>query len=80
MKIQILLFAHLREAAGFETKTLEVTEGSTVGDVARNVFSTILRKFSCLPVRFAVNEDFAPEEVLLREGDRLAFIPPVAGG
>ncbi len=80
MKIQILLFAHLREAAGFEMKTLEVTAGSTVGAIARNVFSTTLKKFSGSPVRFAVNEDFVSEETRLREGDGLAFIPPVAGG
>lgn len=30
--------------------------------------------------RFAVNEAFAPDDAVLREGDRVAVIPPVTGG
>jgi len=33
-----------------------------------------------LRVRVAVNDDFQPWEVAVRDGDRIAFLPPVAGG
>ena len=31
-------------------------------------------------VRAAVNDAFVPQSHVLREGDRVVFIPPVAGG
>jgi len=31
-------------------------------------------------LRVAVNEEFAPWDAVLRDGDTLVFIPPVAGG
>jgi molybdopterin converting factor small subunit len=31
-------------------------------------------------MRVAVNEEVAPEDHLLAEGDVVAFLPPVAGG
>ena len=80
MKIQILFFAQLRETAGYEQAELEMREGMTVGCVARDIFSASLKEFYGLPVRFAVNENFVAEETILHNGDRLAFIPPVAGG
>lgn len=30
--------------------------------------------------RFAVNGEYAPPETVLKDGDELAFIPPVSGG
>ncbi|MBI4430600.1 MAG: MoaD/ThiS family protein [Candidatus Omnitrophica bacterium] len=80
MRIQILLFAQLREAVGYEQKTIEASNGETVGSVARRFFDSNLAGFLNLPVRFALNEDFVAEETLLKDGDRLAIIPPVAGG
>ena len=32
------------------------------------------------PPLTAINESYAPPDSVLREGDELAFIPPVAGG
>lgn len=80
MKIQILLFAHLREAAGFDQTSLELEIGSTVRDAAQFVLKAGLEPFRSASVRFALNENFVSEEACLSEGDRLAFIPPVAGG
>ena len=80
MKIKILLFAHLSEEAGFEQAVMELAEGSTVSVASQKIFSENLSRLSHLPVRYAVNEDFVSGETALREGDKLAFIPPVAGG
>lgn len=80
MKIQILLFAHLRETAGYEQASLELEHGSTVRDAVRCVLKAGLEPFRSASVRFALNENFVSEDTRLSEGDRLAFIPPVAGG
>ena len=80
MKIQILLFAQLREAAGYEQKMIEVSEGETAGNAVRQFFKSALDRFCGLPVRFAVNESFVDEGTVLQEGDTVAIIPPVSGG
>ena len=80
MKIEILLFAQLAEEAGFELGSAELAEGATVRTASKKIFSEHLPRVCHLPIRYAVNEDFVSEETTLREGDKLAFIPPAAGG
>jgi molybdopterin synthase sulfur carrier subunit len=31
-------------------------------------------------VMTAVNEEFAPDDTVIEDGDEIAFIPPVSGG
>ena len=33
-----------------------------------------------LPVRTAVNQEYITEEIAMKDGDEIAFIPPVSGG
>ncbi|MCX5743255.1 MAG: molybdopterin converting factor subunit 1 [Proteobacteria bacterium] len=81
MKIAVLYFAVFRERLGRSDETLELPLGATVSDVidllaARHDAIARLRgRF-----RVAVNEDFAPDDRTLADGDELALIPPVAGG
>ncbi len=79
MRVTTLLFASLRESAGWGTMDLEVPAGSTVRDVAdqleREIDGLTLQGALC-----AVNELYSRPDATLAEGDRLAFLPPVAGG
>lgn len=79
-KVHVQYFAMLREQRGLAEETL-VTSAASPAALYRELQSK--HRFS-LPVarmRAAVNDDFVPvETVALREGDRVAFIPPVAGG
>lgn len=79
IRVQVQYFAILREQRGLREETLE-TPAATPGALyeelrARHAFT--------LPgdrVRAAVNDAFVASDALLREGDRVVFIPPVAGG
>lgn len=81
MKISVLYFAVFRERIGRDEEVLELPAGARVRDAidalaARHAAIEALRgKF-----RVAVNQDFAPEDRALSDGDELALIPPVAGG
>jgi len=80
--ITVLYFAALRELAGTQEETLELTEGiRTIGELRAHLEKQhpSLRGH-LLRVRFARNEAFAAEDVELRGGDTIALIPPVAGG
>jgi sulfur-carrier protein len=78
-KVHIQYFAILREQRGESEETIETTAHSA-GALYEEL--RMRHKFS-LPgdrVRAAVNDEFVATTTQLRDGDRLVFIPPVAGG
>ncbi|MCM3726757.1 molybdopterin converting factor subunit 1 [Neobacillus cucumis] len=75
---KVLFFAHLRDVVGEEFLTLEAA-GKTVAELK----AELAAKYD-LPrmdtVMTAINEEFASNDEVIREGDEVAFIPPVSGG
>lgn len=81
MKVRLFFFAILRDLAGSEVRELSLPEGTT----AREVWQALREAHPQLaawvdPPMTAINESYAEADAVLREGDELAFIPPVAGG
>jgi len=79
MKIQVHLFAGLRELVGEATLAVELPEGATVGEA----LACLRQQHQALagrPFLSAVNERYAAPEQKLAERDELALIPPVSGG
>jgi molybdopterin converting factor subunit 1 len=79
--VTIRLFARLRELAGASELTREVADGST----ALDVWNALAREFPRLAdyttaVSVAVNEEYARLGASVRDGDDIAFLPPVSGG
>lgn len=78
-RIAIQYFALLREQAGRSEEALLTTAPTT-----RALYVELKDRYGfTLPERVlkvAVNDDFAGWDHVLREGDRVVFIPPVAGG
>jgi len=78
MRVQVLLFALFREQAGQARLQLELPEGSTVADA-----KALLEAQYPLQLTgglAAINERLAQPSDLLKDGDELAFLPPVSGG
>ncbi|HEX6228446.1 MAG TPA: molybdenum cofactor biosynthesis protein MoaE [Solirubrobacterales bacterium] len=82
MTLQVRLFAILREQAGRESIEIELEEGATVAEAlaALRGGSPLAETLERLPVRMAVNREYAAPETRLAAGDELALIPPVSGG
>jgi len=81
MFVTIRLFARLREIAGNTELRRELPAGSTV----EAAWNHLTREFPDLAahqpsVSCAVNEEYARMSSALRDGDELAFLPPVSGG
>lgn len=77
--VRVQYFALLREQRGQTGESL-ATAAATPAELytelrARHGFTLPAER-----LRVAVNDEFAPWDAPLREGDALAFIPPVAGG
>ena len=76
--VTVRYFAMLREQRGCEVETLVVPEGATAGSVYDELFPP--GPMGQMTVAFAVNQTYASRGASLKEGDELAFIPPVGGG
>ena len=81
MFVTVRLFARLREIAGTTELRRELPEGATV----EAAWTALAREFPALAdhrpsVSCAVNEEYARMSSALRDGDELAFLPPVSGG
>ncbi len=80
--VHVRYFARLREQAGTEAETVEL-KGSkaTVADAydaLRKLHPSLEQNRDA--VRPAVNQEFAPWDTVVGNGDEVAFIPPVSGG
>ncbi len=84
MSLKILYFAGLREALGQSSEQLALpAQVGTVGQlhahlVARGEAWEALAKTKNL--RIAVNQQMAAMDAPLKDGDEVAFFPPVTGG
>lgn len=82
MRVTVRLFAMLRELAHARLIDVELPERATVADALealrqRDELSEALAR---IPVRMAVNREYADAAMELHPGDELALIPPISGG
>ena len=77
-RIHVDYFAVLRERAGRASEQVDTAAG-TAGELFRELEARYC--FPQLPsLKVAVNDEFADWQRPLADGDRVVFIPPVAGG
>jgi len=81
MEVTVLLFAAHRDLAGGDSIVVSLPERSTVSALIDSLRSRG-GGWEALPTRVAVavNRRYADTCTVLREGDEVALIPPVAGG
>ena len=81
MRVRVRLFARLREIAGAPELSRDVAEPATVAAV----WSALVTEFPAFApyegsISCAVNADYARLTSAIRDGDEVAFLPPVSGG
>jgi molybdopterin converting factor subunit 1 len=81
VRVTVRLFARLRDIAGAAELTRECTQGATVRTLWRELAGDYpeLAPYE-RSISSAVNADYARMDHALREGDEVAFLPPVSGG
>jgi molybdopterin converting factor subunit 1 len=79
MDITVLCFAQTRELLGGPSVKLELPAGAGVAEL-QAALEQRAPKLKQIPLRFAVNREFANAKTKLKPGDEIALIPPVAGG
>jgi molybdopterin converting factor subunit 1 len=81
MKVQVKLFAALREATGTAQMELDLPPQAKVQDLV----DALVRQYPALRSRLvfvhaAVNRKYVSMQAELRDGDEVALLPPVGGG
>ena len=81
MVVTLRLFARLRELSGKSELHVELPEGTD----ARELWNGLAQQYPALAaygstVSCAVNEEYARLTTRLKDGDEVAFLPPVSGG
>jgi molybdopterin synthase sulfur carrier subunit len=77
MTVHVRFFASLRERLGIEDTQISLPAGATVVDVWREVLGAAELPANIL---VAINQDYAALDAPVRDGDEVAFFPPVTGG
>ncbi len=81
MKIRVLFFGLTRDLTGFEQEQMELPEGESVDGLWRRYEGRFPRlKEMSGSLLAAVNQEIVERSWPLRDGDEVAFMPPVSGG
>lgn len=77
MKVRVLFFAGIREKMGKSELIAELPPHCPVSGLQEHLG---IDKPTWSSLAFAVNQTYSPAQTLLKDGDEVALIPPVAGG
>jgi molybdopterin synthase sulfur carrier subunit len=76
---QIHYLGLLANRRGAPSETI-IRETNTPADLYRELCDAYPLGLTMRDVRVAVNDEFAPWDQPLENGDRIAFLPPMSGG
>jgi len=79
ISVRIQYFAILREQRGLAAEEL-MTSATTAQDLYEELRARHGFTLPATRIRAAVNDEFVAPGAPLKAGDRIVFIPPVAGG
>lgn len=80
MKITLLLFGAATDLLGTSETTLEVPSNINIASFKSLLQEQFTELTKLNSYAIAVNEAYASDDVVLKESDTIAIIPPVSGG
>ena len=80
MKIQLLFFGITTDLVGENSIKFELNTNATVNDLKESLIEEFPALKNIDQFAIAVNEEYAENNLQLKNGDIIAVIPPVSGG
>jgi len=80
MNIQLLFFGITTDLVGETSISFELDETISVNEFKEQLRTKFPSLKNIHEFAIAVNEDYANDDLILKEGDVVAIIPPVSGG
>ncbi len=79
MRVQVKFFAIFREFTKLKSESKEIADGTTA-EILWKEYAATYPRIGNLRAAYAVNQQLVRPDHLLRDGDEIAFLPPVSGG
>ena len=80
IKVNIKCFSHVKYALKVDKLELEMPQGSTIKTLEKKIRAMANGELDGISLRMALNRKYTVDDIILKEGDEVAFIPPVQGG
>ena len=80
MKVNLKCFSQVQYALGQTELLVELENGSKASDLEKLIRIRAKGKLDDVSLRVAINKNYVNEDTELKDGDEVAFIPPVQGG
>jgi sulfur-carrier protein len=84
MAITVRFFAALRERIGHDTLSVDAGPGQDLGSfvalLGERLGDDVLAALTGPDIRIALNQEFVAAPCQVKDGDEVAFMPPITGG
>ena len=80
IKIKLKCFSQVKYALGKSEITYELNEGTTIKQLEKMVRKKAKGKLDDVSMTVAINKQYISKNAEIKDGDEVAFIPPVQGG
>ena len=80
VELKVLYFGVSRDQTNKDEEDLDVRENLTAGELKKKLMDMYPKLEDIQSFALAVNETYAEDSLMLKEGDTIAIIPPVSGG
>ena len=80
MKIELLFFGIASDLVGKNSIDFKLAKNATVKSLKTALITDYSALKNIADFAIAVNEEYAEDELILKENDVVAIIPPVSGG
>lgn len=80
IQVKVKCFSQVKYVLGKDEMSLSLELGTTSAELEELVRNQAQGKLDKVTLRIAVNQKYIPAEIELKNGDEVAFIPPVQGG
>lgn len=80
MRIKLVAYGIAKDILSAGTKDYQVKPMATIGELKEQLIGEFSDFEKLRSLRFAVNEEYQPDDHQLSENDEVVIIPPVSGG
>jgi molybdopterin synthase catalytic subunit len=80
IKVTIKCFSQVKYALNQNELVLELKNGFRSSDLEKTIRSKAKGQLDNISLRVAINQQYVSKDTELKNGDEVAFIPPVQGG
>jgi molybdopterin converting factor subunit 1 len=81
MHIQVLFFARARDLVGVHKLDLELADASRLSDLRMELVNRVPALAGFIDrCKLAMDDEYADEDIRVRDGSSICVIPPVSGG